>query len=48
MNLKDKLRLMTDSERKNQENIKAFVNQRKPTFQPRRRKPKRNRGKPKK
>jgi len=48
MNLRIKLLLMKEIERRNEERIKAYVNQRKGLSQPRKRKTKGNRGKHKK
>lgn len=48
MHIRIKLLLMREVERRNQERIEAYENQRKGTFQPRKRKAKRNRGKPRK
>lgn len=48
MHIRIKLLLMKEIERRNQERIVAFGNQRKGPFQPRKRKTKRNRGKTKK
>ena len=48
MHIRIKLLLMREIERRNQERIEAYENQRKGTFQPRKRKAKRNRGKPRK
>lgn len=45
MNTKDRLKMMQEIERRNQERIEAFEEPRKPTFQPRKRKTKRNRKK---
>lgn len=45
MNTKDRLMMMQEIERRNQERIEAFKEPRKPTFQPRKRKTKRNRKK---
>lgn len=48
MHIRIKLLLMKEIERRNQERIEAFENQRNGPFQPRKRKTKRNRGKPRK
>lgn len=48
MHIRIKLLLMQEIERRNQERIEAYEKQRKGTFQPRKRKAKRNRGKPRK
>ncbi len=45
MKIRIKLLLMKEIERRNQERIEAFEEPRKPTFQPRKRKTKRNRKK---
>ena len=48
MHIRIRLLLMKEIERRNEDRIKAFEEQRKGTFQPRKRKAKRNKGKPKK
>lgn len=48
MHIRIKLLLMQEIERRNQERIEAYKDQRNGTFQPRKRKAKRNRDKPKK
>ena len=48
MHIRIKLLLMREIERRNQERIEAYKDQRNGTFQPRKRKTKRNRGKTKK
>ena len=48
MNIRIKLLLMQEIERRNQERIEAYKNQQNGTFQPKMRKTKRNRGQPRK
>lgn len=48
MHIRIKLLLMREIERRNDERIKAYEEQRKGSCQPRKRKAKRNRGKPRK
>ncbi|MBR2226749.1 MAG: hypothetical protein IJ893_02650 [Bacteroidales bacterium] len=48
MHIRIRLLLMKEIERRNEERIKAFENQRKGSSQPRKRKTKRNRDRPKK
>ena len=48
MHIRIKLLLMREIERRNQERIEAYKDQRKGVSQPRKRKPKGNKGKPRK